>query len=160
MTQSAARSPQRSTRRFCVQFHHFYWIVGSAGATFIRTGFPKPYCWAAFSWACRKPSANSSAESVPNSPCLRQRNRTVVAPDAISSSPPHSVHNISIWTVFPSFLIFIENLISHHVTFPCWLFHRSLPYVRLQNNSESARSLFCAWLLALHSQGTASLIND
>jgi hypothetical protein len=61
--------------------------------------------------------SNSSAVSAPNSPCLRHRNRTVVAPAAISSSPWHSVHSNSTWTVFPSSLIFIANLISILITF-------------------------------------------
>jgi hypothetical protein len=60
------------------------------------------------------------------------------------------VHNISTWTVFPSFLIFIENMISIRPPpsepFPSL----SLPYVRLQKIANQANGLFCVRLSAGH----------
>ncbi len=100
----------------------------------------QPYCSAALSCACRNPSANSSAENVPNSPCFRHRNLILSAPAAISSSPWHSVHRICTRTVFPSGLIFMENLIS--ILPPFFRTAHSifcLPYVRQQSNSESGQ---------------------
>jgi hypothetical protein len=79
--------------------------------------FPQTILFGSSLLGLPQPVSNSSAVSAPNSPCLRHRNRTVVAPAAISSSPWHSVHSNSTWTVFPSSLIFIANLISILITF-------------------------------------------